>query len=319
MTTTLGRQALAPLADIREALALDDGDAGILSLIANQVAEEMQSITGRRFVFQGEVEDADGLKDGAAWEDGAVGGVAELSDNRAIIVTLSASTLIGTLTVSGTDPNGDSIAEEFNAADGVTQYGRRVFQIGTTPTVTIASATGSGTVDVGTVEPYTEYHSLDTRRHVLYFRERPTTELVGIWEDASRTWASSAKLTLDTDYALFKKASKATRHTAGLQTDFPEDVAVRFPERMPAWYIGDRIQRVIYAAGWRQTAVPGEIRGLFFTGVGNLYRQAKKSQQGVTSITDASGSVTRLNPSLFSKEDTKRLIRLRTYSETAEE
>lgn len=157
----------------------------------------------------------------------------------------------------------------------------------------------------------TEYHSmLPTGEGVseLHTLEWPIVTVTDVWEAITwpRTYSASEKLVVNTDYLISK----------------PRGILHRiFSGGCLWWAQGLRSIKVTYKAGYLTTAdVPAIIKETALRYAALAYRENERQQQGVSSMSDAAGNVTRFGPARLTKDmqDTLTNERRSRFHETGE-
>ena len=130
----------------------------------------------------------------------------------------------------------------------------------------------------------TEYHTFLVDSPTLYASQWPLISVTSIHEDTNRTYGASTLLTVTTDYIVHLAAGKITRvHSSG---GSPR-----------AWQTGFRAVEHIFTAGYATTAtVPAGLKYISLRVMALAWREVARKQQGVASVSDDLGSVTRLFP-----------------------
>jgi hypothetical protein len=135
----------------------------------------------------------------------------------------------------------------------------------------------------------TEYHTMAVNGHGLSSTELRTLEwpivsVTNIWEAITwpRTYAAGELLTVDVDYLVSKPRGVVHRISSGGARCWLQDI---------------RAIKITYKAGFASTAtVPALIKEQALRYAALCYRETDRGHQGVSSMGDAAGNVTRFGP-----------------------
>lgn len=131
-----------------------------------------------------------------------------------------------------------------------------------------------------------ELYSPTPGTSALLVRNLPLLEVVAVWEstDEPRVYDSGTALTEGTHYVVRKNSGEIVRIDA--------------TQRMPThWETGWRTVRYTYRWGWASVAdVESTIADITLQLCAMTYRDRTRGEQGLSSITDAGGTVARFNP-----------------------
>jgi hypothetical protein len=149
----------------------------------------------------------------------------------------------------------------------------------------------------------TEFHTLPSARQEIRLGEFPATSVVSVHEDsywegkAYADWyGASTLLTANTHYLILTNAREPGAGT-------------RLYRLNSTWPMGRRAIKVVYTAGYANTAaVPAVIKGVCLEVCARIWRDQAQSQHGITSVTDATGTITRMLPALLLEEDRRKLF-----------
>lgn len=150
---------------------------------------------------------------------------------------------------------------------------------------------------------YVEFHSPKEPRAQLWLGEAPIVTVAEVNEDHAALFGS-ATILATSDYAVHKGEGKLTRIAGG--GTFPRD-----------WYVGVKVVRVTYSAGYERIvgtplgggfpSVPRPIRELARDLAVLKYREWEHKRQGLSSVTDGAGNVSRYSPAELSDAMKARL------------
>lgn len=140
----------------------------------------------------------------------------------------------------------------------------------------------------------TEFHTMPVSKPDLYTLEWPIIAVTEVAEsDASPRDYTGAAILTTSQYQLVKPAGRLVRLDTGLPV---------------GWQTGWRAIRVKYDGGYADTAaVPDRIRSVAARLAGLYLRETERGQQGVSSMSDALGNVTRMGPARITPDMEREL------------
>lgn len=130
----------------------------------------------------------------------------------------------------------------------------------------------------------TEYHSVYRERHTITLAYSPIITLTSVHESTSspRAYNAASLLTSGTDYVSISEPTGAYVRRLSSSELYP-------------WAKGYRCIQVIYSYGYANTAaLPLDLKHLAMKLAWALYKESDRGWDGITSVTDAQGSVTRI-------------------------
>ena len=130
----------------------------------------------------------------------------------------------------------------------------------------------------------TEYHSFWSDSSRLYTLQWPIRAATSIHEDVNRSYGASTLLTVDDDYIVHKAKGQITRvYSSG--------------SGARNWQQGHRAIQVVYTAGYEDTAsIPDSIKYAALRAMALVWREVQRKQQGLSSVSDDRGSLSRFFP-----------------------
>ena len=150
----------------------------------------------------------------------------------------------------------------------------------------LAGQAAGDLIKVGTSVGYTEFHSPDGGSEIIPI-EWPIRSVVEVNEDLNLVYGTPTAL--DTGSYAVRQSSSVRRRIARISDlmDF-------------AFYAGYRVVRLRYSAGYKgAAAVPPMIKGACLELAAWHYQYADKKDFGLTSRTDATGSISRSGPPMI--------------------
>lgn len=278
---------LVTLAEFAAFLPLSGTGANAAARLAiTDASRRIEGVAGRRLVYRAPTEaGAAAVLSATSW---AVAPVVitnqPSSDGRTLIVTWTTATA-GTLTVVGTVA-GATKTVVFDVANGLVQHGVDFFTA--IASLTIAAATGAGTVTVTTSLGYVEYHTIWGLARELRAMERPFQQVLEVNEDVSRSYLSTTRLVETTDYLVSKERARLLRVASNLSW---------------GWRTGWRVVKGVWSAGYFGVAnVPADIKGEALRVAALLFQEAQQRRIGISGASDATGNFTRFGPGRVPKE-----------------
>ena len=154
----------------------------------------------------------------------------------------------------------------------------------------------------------TEYHSFREDTEFLWTLESPVITVTSIHEDANRAYGATTLLVVNDDYIVTNPKGRITRV-------YSTGSGVR------AWERGFRAVKIVYTAGYADTAsVPKDVKWATMRFVSLVYREVMRKEQGLQSISDDMGNISRLFPAGLTPNIRKDLSRHKRwmFSETGE-
>ena len=127
----------------------------------------------------------------------------------------------------------------------------------------------------------TEYHSVRAGDHSIRLAERPIVTVTSVHESSScpPVYDAASLLTANTDYMLVKERGIIRRVSLGQPTP---------------WLTGYRAIKVVYSYGYaNQDSVPEDLRQLCLFVATSMFKESDRARWGLSSVTDALGTVTR--------------------------
>jgi hypothetical protein len=247
---------------------------------------------GAHFMFRGVRESDDGIVADVAITNTSLTLAAQPNSAgralRVIVTDADRQLTAGRLTITGTNLSDAVISDviEFNRFEaGLKVSTTNVYK--TVASAVISSAAGNVAatkIKIGTALPFVEYHTVEAGTDTVFLRYRHVLEILEVNEDANRVYGSGTRLTPDTQYVLDKRRGRLTRVGGSATQDF---------------LYGFRVLRVTYTAGFQSDAlrsfVPDELADVAIELAILKYRQSERGLQGVSSVSDASGTVTRFS------------------------
>lgn len=268
---------------VTQGAARDAAWSGLITAASRMIENEL----GRRLRYRAPATTESAVLASTAWGVSSPAVSAQPnSAGRTLIVTFTTATG-GTLTVVGT-VGGVSKTVVFDAANGLVQHGLDFFTaiasftIGGTPT-------GAGNVAVTTSQGYIEFHTLGGTERLLPL-EWPIANILEVNEDISRTYGTSTRLAVGTDYLL---------STGGLSEDGVITRVNGVYRR--AWFGGWRAVKLVHAAGYSIATVPEEIKDVCRRLVSLTAQEVESKQIEVASGSNALGSWSRFGPATLTK------------------
>lgn len=150
---------------------------------------------------------------------------------------------------------------------------------------------------------YVEFHSPKEPRAQLWLGDAPIVSVTEVNEDQAAVYGAATILAAS-DFAVHKGEGKLTRIAGG--GTYPRD-----------WLVGVRVQRVTYKAGYERVwgtplgggfpSVPRPIREIARELAVLKYREWEHKRQGVSTVTDGAGTITRYTPAELSERQRARL------------
>jgi hypothetical protein len=320
--------------ELRIRAAESQHDSWLESLI-DRVSGVAEHVADRNLIYRADTEDEDAVAASQSWTNGAVA-VSSPSSPRALILSwIGDKPDAGEMLVTGTNPQDVTITEVISLDN---PRGIRAFK--TVASAVISGASGTANFNLGTQEPYIEYHSpvrhgsMTSPSGTLWSRVYPIADVIEINEDAARAYGSDTALNLtgsnaDVVYSkgegVFHKV-KGTISTGELGLgwiDFPEDYAFRFSKSLPRFLPSIRSVRLVYTGGWRETfdrgLVESEIKIGVLASVVKLYRAAERKSQDLSSVITGVGQAQVASPGIINMESLKIFEGYKTRSRTFEE
>lgn len=148
----------------------------------------------------------------------------------------------------------------------------------------------------------TEYHTMTENTEKLYVLQWPLLTVTSIHEDAERSYGSTDLLTVTTDYILTLPKGKITRV-------FSSGSGLR------QWLLGFRAIKVVYTGGYATTAaVPEDIKLATAKFCALVYRESVRREQGISSVSDDTGNLSRLFPAGLTPQIRKDLSRHKRWA-----
>jgi hypothetical protein len=134
----------------------------------------------------------------------------------------------------------------------------------------------------------TEYHTVHDGSTEIVLSQLPTIAVTSIHESTALppVYDATSLLVADTDYQLDREHGRVRRLSSGCPTP---------------WGAGTRAIRVVHSYGYRDVAglpaeaepVPDDIKLLALFTATAIFKESDRARWGVSSVTDAMGSVTR--------------------------
>lgn len=272
---------------------------GVITAASRMIENEL----GRRIRYRApaEVDGAANLLPSTNFVNGALAGVVQPSSSgRTLIVNFSSGLTAGVLTVTGTVGGVAGVVKTFDVADGQVQHGLDFFTA--ISAMAASGVAGSGTVKVGSSLGYVEYHTL-TGTPNLRTLEWPVKNTPNeVNEDISRTYGTTTRLVLGTDYLL---------HVGGLAE--PAKV-IRINGPYPRWWFGGwRAVKLVYSAGYQIASIPQEIKDACGRLAVLLFKEFDQGQIEVASGSNVLGTWTRSGPATLTKAMRDQLAAYRRY------
>lgn len=132
---------------------------------------------------------------------------------------------------------------------------------------------------------YVEFHDVWHGESILYLREKPIISITSVEEDSQRNYGAGSVLTAGDDYLLDKNRGTLTRVSGA-------DVW--------RWETGARSVRVTYQGGYNDVAgdkvnIVNDLKRACIKQCLLILREDDREMQGVSSVTDTVGSVTKFD------------------------
>lgn len=257
---------------------------------------EAEGLRFRRAVYRGPVEDDDNIMASATIANGAsapaIAGQPS-SAGRTLVVTKTdpdRGITAGILTVTGTVGGIPGSTETFDLTQGNELHGVRFFTA--ISGLALSGVTGAGAGDalkVGTSAGYTELFS-PCGRSEIHPLEWPIRNVVQVHESYDRLFDATTLLTVTTHYEL-RNAGTVRRALA--RVDGSTDIA---------WASGRRVVQARLSAGYKGPGeVPVKIKGVCLELAAWHAQHADRHEYGLSSRSDALGSVTRTGPPMLTQ------------------
>jgi hypothetical protein len=195
----------------------------------------------------------------------------------------------GRLTIVGTDLAGAALSDvvDFQRREsGLNWCSANVYKTVTSATVSAAAGTTSSTlIKIGTAKPITEYHSLECPGYPSVFtRWKNVIQVLELNEDTSRAYETGTVLAAD-EYTIDKRRGRLVRIAGGSSP-------VNFQ-------YGHRVLRNIYTCGFalnpQRSNAPSTLADVVLELAILRWRQTERKMQGVSSVSDTAGNVTRFS------------------------
>jgi hypothetical protein len=142
----------------------------------------------------------------------------------------------------------------------------------------------------------TEYHWLKRATHELYLSQFPTITVTSVHEDSARGYGADYLKTVNTHYLVISDEGKLIR-TSSATTG------------ITIWYTDFEAVKVVYTAGYADTAsIPADIKDVCKRHVREVYTEIIRKLGGISNISDAMGTVTRIGPAMLTSQMRKDLF-----------
>jgi hypothetical protein len=143
--------------------------------------------------------------------------------------------------------------------------------------------------------PYIEQMTTSGGRKAIYTLEAPITTLTEVNEDSDRTFGAGTVLTAGTDFIADLENGRILRVSGCCATD---------------WEEGECAVQLKYQGGYADIdALPWDIRDVALRHAALTWQEISQHHQGVSSISDATGSTTRFRAAQLTPEMKKQLER----------
>jgi hypothetical protein len=288
--------SLATLQAFKARALLQADDVGRDRLIADLLGSAsrlVEDYNGAHFAWRGVAEDDDNIVSSVQIANGAhaLAGQPNVAGRCLRVVITDDTQLLtaGRLTIVGTDLAGAALSDVIDVQrreSGLNWCSANVYKTVTSATWSaVAGATSATVVKIGTAKVFTEYHSIECPGFPSVFtRYKNVLQVLELNEDTSRAYGSTTLLDAD-EYTVDKRRGRLVRIAGG-------GTPVNFQ-------YGHRVLRNIYTAGFYcdplRTKVPSALVDVVLELSLLRWRAVERKMQGVSSLSDAAGNVTRFS------------------------